>query len=62
MQENEGNRVTDEFDTPWKDILVPYLRPGNPGNRGTREIREIGGHHTHFPYGYKFNRYSVPRF
>ncbi|MBF0272426.1 MAG: hypothetical protein HQL98_10220, partial [Magnetococcales bacterium] len=26
MQENEDNQHTDEFDTPWKDILVPYLQ------------------------------------
>ncbi len=25
-------------------------------------IPEIGGHHTYFPYGYKLNRYGVPRF
>ncbi|MBF0163716.1 MAG: hypothetical protein HQM01_04260 [Magnetococcales bacterium] len=26
MQEDEDNQFTDEFDTPWKDILVPYIK------------------------------------
>ncbi|MBF0605224.1 MAG: hypothetical protein HQL07_16230 [Nitrospirae bacterium] len=28
--------------------------------RFDNDIIGIWGHHTHFPYGYKFNRYGVP--